>query len=125
MYNETTGEWFKDYKIEKEIRHKENKTEMEILYLQMIYYNSIACEINIDYSKKHINEDTYNKERLKNKKEYILIYDECANIDTKIRNRIRINRKISNFEQMFIKEFNELQDNYVKDIIIYLSTVRG
>lgn len=124
MYNETTGEWFKDYKIEKEIRHKENKTEMESLFLNMGYYNAIACEINVDYSKKHINKDTYNKERLKNRKEYILIFNKCANINTKIRNKIGINRKISNFEWMFIKEFNELQDNYIKDLIIFLSTIK-
>lgn len=122
MYNETTGEWFKDYKIEKEIRQKENKTEMENLFLDMQYYNAIACEINVDYSKKHINKDTYNKERLNNRKEYILIVDKCADIDTKIRNKIGINRKVSNFECMFIKEFNELQDNYIKDLIIFLST---
>lgn len=122
MYNETTGEWFKDYKIEKEIRQKENKTEMENLFLDMQYYNAIACEINVDYSKKHINKDTYNKERLNNRKEYILIIDKCADIDTKIRNKIGINCKVSNFECMFIKEFNELQDNYIKDLIIFLST---
>lgn len=122
MYNKTTGEWFKDYKIEKEIRQKENKTEMENLFLDMQYYNAIACEINIDYSKKHINKDTYNKERLNNGKEYILIIDKCADINTKIRNKIGINRKVSNFECMFIKEFNELQDNYIKDLIIFLST---
>lgn len=122
MYNKTTGEWFKDYKIEKKIRQKENKTEMENLFLDMQYYNAIACEINIDYSKKHINKDTYNKERLNNGKEYILIIDKCADINTKIRNKIGINRKVSNFECMFIKEFNELQDNYIKDLIIFLST---
>lgn len=122
MYNKTTGEWFKDYKIEKEIRQKENKTEMENLFLDMQYYNAIACEISVDYSKKHINKDTYNKERLNNRKEYILIIDKCADIDTKIRNKIGINRKVSNFECMFIKEFNELQDNYIKDLIIFLST---
>lgn len=118
MYNKTTDEWFKDYKIEKEIRHKENKTEMEQLFLDMQYHNAIAYEINVDYSKKHINEDVYNKERLKNRKEYILIYDKCVNIDTKIRNKIEINRKVSNFECMFIKEFKEFQDNYIKDLII-------
>ena len=122
MYNEITGEYFKDYKIEKEIRHKKNKTEMEQLFLDMQYYNAIACEINIDYSKKHINKYIYNKKRLKNRKEYILIFDKCANIDIKIRNRIRINCKVSNFEWMFIKEFNELQDNYIKDLIIFIST---
>lgn len=122
MYNETTNEWFKDYKIEKEIRHKENKTEMEQLFLDMQYYNAIACEINIDYSKKHMDKDTYNKERLDNRKEYILIFDKCVNIDTKIRNKIGINRKVNNFEWMFIKEFNELQDNYIKDLIIFIST---
>lgn len=116
MYNETTNEWFKDYKIEKEIRHKENKTEMEQLFLDMQYYNAIACEINIDYSKKHMNKDTYNKERLENRKKYLLIYDKCQSINKKINNKV----KISNFEQMFINEFKELQDNYIKDIIIII-----
>lgn len=122
MYNETTGEWFKDYKIEKEIRHKENKTEMESLFLKMDYYNAIACEINVDYSKKHIDKNTYNKERLENRKEYIHIFDKCMNIDIKIRDKMRINRIISNFEQMFLKEYDKFKDNYIKDLIIFLST---
>lgn len=124
MYNETTEEWFKDYKIEKEIRYKKNKTKIEKLYIDMNNYNSIALDLDIDYSKKHFNKEKYNEKRLKNRKNIQNIYYECTDINSKIKNKIKNNCKISNFEQMFINEFKELQNNFMKDLIIYLSKTK-
>lgn len=122
MYNQTTNEWFKEYKIEREIRKKKEKSEMEQLYIDIYHYNAIACEIDIDYSKKHINKENYNKQRLENKNKYINSYFKSIDINRKIENKISINKQISNFEQMFLNEFKECQNNYVKDVIIFLST---
>ena len=125
MYNETTNEWFKDYKIEKEIRRKENKTKMERLFLEMEDYNSMACEINLDYSKKHLSESKYYEERLENFKKHNNLSSDCKEIYDKIKFKIDLNEKISNFEVMFIKEYKKLEENVVADLIISITTKIG
>ncbi|WP_300449572.1 hypothetical protein [Fusobacterium sp.] len=125
MYNETTNEWFKDYKIEKEIRRKENKTKMEKLFLEMENYNSMVCEINVDYSKQHFSESRYYEERLENFKKHNNLFSNCKEIYDKIKFKIDLNESISNFETMFIKEYKELEENVVADLIISITTKIG
>lgn len=129
MYNKTTDEWFKDYKIEKEIRDKENKNKLEKLYLEMDRYNGEITEINVDFSKKHITEKTKNELRVKNTKECLHFLKTEINKEamelfqkiSSIEDRIILNREVSNFEYMLYKEFGIFKNNIFYDFIILLS----
>lgn len=104
-----------------EIKNKENKTELEELYLTLKSYNFIACELEIMLQKLEIGFNEFIEKRKNNYSKNITLQTE--KMITKYKEEIEIMKKTTKwdmnnitFEQIFLLEFEQAIKNIIKDL---------
>lgn len=103
-----------------EIKNKENKTELEELYLTLRNYNFIACELVVMLQKLEISFYDFVEERKNNYSKNI--NSKTKEIMTKYKKEIKKMKEITEwgtdditFEQVFLLEYEQAMDNIIKD----------
>lgn len=104
-----------------EIKNKENKTELEELYLTLKSYNFIACELEVSIQKLEIGFNEFVEKRKNNYSKNITLQTE--KIITKHKEEIEIMKETTKwdmnnitFEQIFLLEFEQAIKNIIKDL---------
>lgn len=103
-----------------EIKNKENKTELEELYLTLRNYNFIACELVVMLQKLEISFYDFVEKRKNN---YLKnINSKTKEIMTKYKKEIEKIKETTEwdtdditFEQVFLLEYEQAIDNIIKD----------
>lgn len=104
-----------------EIKNKENKTELEELYLTLRNYNFIACELVVMLQKLEISFYDFVEKRKNN---YLKnINSKTKEIMTKYKKEIEKIKETTEwdtdditFEQIFLLEFEQAIKNIIKDL---------
>ena len=103
-----------------EIKNKENKTELEELYLTLRNYNFIACELVVMLQKLEISFYDFVEKRKNNYSKNINL--KTKEIMTKYKKEIEKMKETTEwgidditFEQVFLLEYEQAIDNIIKD----------
>ena len=103
-----------------EIKNKENKTELEELYLTLRNYNFIACELVVMLQKLEISFYDFVEKRKNNYSKNINL--KTKEIMTKYKKEIEKMKETTEwgidditFEQVFLLEYEQAIDDIIKD----------